>query len=100
VIISIKKLNALRRQRTTMSRLELARQFYWCDELSFYKMRTPLNEAMAFAEAHYDFRDDMPDVPKFLPRLRIAQEHAANYVRGRLSCTIRAENPEDAYFDK
>ncbi len=83
-----------------MSRLELARQFYWCDELSFYKMRTPLNEAMAFAEALYDFRDDMPEIPKFLDRLQAAQEHAASYVRGRLACTVRVEHPEEAYFDK
>jgi hypothetical protein len=58
---------------------ELADEFYWCDERSFFDMRVPYQEAKAFATASFTFLDNNQDVFNFLPRVRRAQKAAARY---------------------
>jgi hypothetical protein len=68
--------------------LRLAKEFYWCDERSFYEMGVPLEEAKQFALASYTFQDADPEVLNFLPRVRQAQKAALQYC----AWLIRAEN--------
>jgi hypothetical protein len=58
---------------------ELAQEFYWCDERSFYEMQVPFEDARDFALASYSFVDIIPDIHKFLIRVREAQKAARNY---------------------
>jgi len=58
---------------------DLANEFYWCDQRSFYEMQVPYEEAKAFAEASFTFLDNNPDVFNFLPRVRQAQKEAKKY---------------------
>jgi hypothetical protein len=60
---------------------ELAQEFYWCDEHSFYAMQVPFNEARDFALASFTFKDADPEVFNFLPRVRRAQKAAMRYVQ-------------------
>lgn len=59
--------------------LRLAKEFYWCDERSFYEMQVPLEEAKQFALASFTFKDADPDIFNFLPRVRRAQKAALRY---------------------
>lgn len=59
--------------------LRLAKEFYWCDERSFYEMQVPFDEAKQFALASYSFQDADPEIFSFLPRVRRAQEEARRY---------------------
>lgn len=59
--------------------IELAKEFYWCDERSFYEMQVPLEDAKAFALASFSFLDANPEIHNFLPRVRRAQLAARQY---------------------
>ena len=59
--------------------LRLAKEFYWCDERSFYEMKVPLEEAQQFARASFTFQDADPEIHNFLPRVRQAQKEARQY---------------------
>ena len=59
--------------------ISLAKEFYWCDERSFYEMKVPFEEAKQFALASYTFQDADPEIYNFLPRVRKAQKEALQY---------------------
>ena len=59
--------------------LRLAKEFYWCDERSFYEMGVPLEEAKQFALASFTFKDADPEIFNFLPRVRRAQKAVLQY---------------------
>jgi hypothetical protein len=59
--------------------LRLAKEFYWCDERSFYEMQVSLEEAKQFALAAFSFQDADPEIFNFLPRVRRAQKAARQY---------------------
>lgn len=85
----------LRRLRTSMSKMELARNFYWCDELDFYKMRTPIQHVLAFVNYTYGPQDVLEDVMFYFQRLQRAQTHGRRYILGRMSCALAIEDPDD-----
>lgn len=60
---------------------ELAHEYYWCDEQSFYAMKVPFHEARDFALAVFTFQDADPDIFNFLPRVRRAQKAALRYAQ-------------------
>jgi hypothetical protein len=66
-------------QRIPRGKRELAQEFYWCDERSFYEMQVPFEDARDFALASFTFVDIVPDVHNFLIRVRQAQKAARNY---------------------
>jgi len=68
--------------------LRLAKEFYWCDERSFYEMKVSLEEAKQFALASFTFQDADPEIHNFLPRVRRAQIAAMQYC----AWLIRAAN--------
>jgi len=72
-----------RDERLIFDKMELARNYYWCDELDFYKMRSPVREIIAFCNHSYTLEDVLPDVFNFLPRLKSAQKHAKRYFEYR-----------------
>jgi len=86
----------LRRRNVVMSKMELARQFYWCDEHAFYLMRTPISEVLAFINYKYEPEDCLEDVMYFFPRIQRAQSHGKSYIAGRMLCKLAVEDPEDA----
>lgn len=59
--------------------LRLAKEYYWCDERSFYEMQVPFEEAAQFALASFNFQDADPEIFNFLPRVRRAQIAAKRY---------------------
>lgn len=80
-----------RDERLIFDKMELARNFYWCDELDFYKMRSPVREIIAFCNHSYTLEDALPDVFNFLPRLKSAQKHAKRYLEYRAAFRFRNE---------
>ena len=69
---------------------ELARNFYWCDELDYHRMHPPVRELLAFANSDYSSPEDvLLDVLNFFPRIKSAQKHAISYLlwRGLIKIT-------------
>ena len=63
-------------------KIELARNFYWCDELDFHIMRPPVRDLLAFV--NHEFGDvTLSDVLHFLPRIQASQRAARSYIRYR-----------------
>lgn len=68
-----------------LDKAELARNFYWCDEIDFYRMLPPVREILAFVNHEYDTGDILHDVPHFLPRLWAAQRAGRTYIKYRIA---------------
>ena len=65
-----------------LDKMELARNFYWCDAHDFHKMQVPIREIIAFINADYG-GDTLEDVTHFLLRIKSAQRHARAYLNSR-----------------
>lgn len=65
-------------------KMDLARNYYWCDELDYHRMHPPVRELLAFANSDYSSPEDvLLDVLNFFPRIKSAQKHAISYLRWR-----------------
>lgn len=65
-----------------LDKMELARNFYWCDAHDFHKMQVPIREIIAFINSDYG-GDTLEDVTHFLLRIKSAQRHARAYLNSR-----------------
>lgn len=78
-------------EKLIFDKMELARNYYWCDELDFYKMRSPVREILAFCNHVYTTEDILPDVFNFLARVKSAQRHGKRYMEYRVKFRFRSE---------
>lgn len=59
--------------------MQLVREFYWCDEESFWIMKVPYRDAKDFALTPIRPEDALLDVFNFFERVSKAQQAARNY---------------------
>jgi len=65
-----------------IDKMELARNFYWCDAHDFHRMQVPIRDILAFVNSDYG-GDTLEDVTHFLLRIKSAQRHARAYLNSR-----------------
>jgi hypothetical protein len=71
-----------RASQKKLDKMELARNFYWCDAHDFHRMQVPIRDILAFVNSDYG-GDTLEDVTHFLLRIKSAQRHARAYLNSR-----------------